>query len=144
MKRPGDSRIRFPGACVRIVKRMVPSIHSWATHRVLQLSGPRTKHIYVQSTTVYVPSSELGLSHPLSRQRVCPYPRAPPRYRGGGGILACGLGVGEVPILTTGEKALHSAYSVGPRLFFVVYKVPVRTVLTVFWIRAFFACGFLH
>ncbi len=24
---------------------------------------------------MYVPSSELGLSHPLSRQRVCPSPR---------------------------------------------------------------------
>ena len=32
------------------------------------------------STTVYVPSSELGHSHPFSRQRVCPYPR----FKGGG------------------------------------------------------------
>jgi hypothetical protein len=39
-------------------------------------------HIYLQSTTVYVPSSELGLSHPLSRQRVCPSPR---NQMGGGG-----------------------------------------------------------
>jgi hypothetical protein len=29
------------------------------------------KNIYIKSTTVYVPSLELGLSHPLSRQRVC-------------------------------------------------------------------------
>jgi hypothetical protein len=29
-----------------------------------------TKYIHIQSTTVYVPSSELGLSHPFSRQRV--------------------------------------------------------------------------
>jgi hypothetical protein len=35
---------------------------------------------YIKSTTVYVPSSELGLSQPLSRQRVCP---SPPN-RGGG------------------------------------------------------------
>jgi hypothetical protein len=34
-----------------------------------------TKYIYLQSTTVYVPSSELGLFHPLSRQRVCPSPQ---------------------------------------------------------------------
>ncbi len=34
-----------------------------------------TKYISIKSTTVYVPSSELGLSHPLSRQRVCPSPR---------------------------------------------------------------------
>jgi hypothetical protein len=39
-------------------------------------------HLYTaQSTKVYVPSSELGLSHPLSRQRVGPSPR----YQRGGG-----------------------------------------------------------
>jgi hypothetical protein len=36
--------------------------------------GKPTKYVYIKSTTVYVPSSELGLSHPLSRQRVCPSP----------------------------------------------------------------------
>ncbi len=35
----------------------------------------RTKYIDIKSTTVYVPSLELGLSHTLSRQRVCPSPR---------------------------------------------------------------------
>jgi len=40
-----------------------------------------TKYVYIKSTTVFVPSSESGLSHPLSRQRVCPFPR----NRGGGG-----------------------------------------------------------
>jgi hypothetical protein len=45
-----------------------------------------TKYIFIKSTTVYVPSSELGLSHPLSRRRVCP----PPGTKGGGGgTLAC-------------------------------------------------------
>ncbi len=34
-----------------------------------------TKYIHIKSTTVYVLSLELGLSHPLSRQRVCPSPR---------------------------------------------------------------------
>ncbi len=34
----------------------------------------------IESTTVYVPSSELGLSHPVSRQRVCPSPEP----KGGG------------------------------------------------------------
>ncbi len=28
----------------------------------------------------------------------------PPRAKGGGGTLACGLGIGGVPIRTTGEK----------------------------------------
>jgi hypothetical protein len=58
-----------------------------------------TKYVYTKSTTVYVPSSELGLSQPLSRQQVCPSPQ------NRGGTLAGGLGVGGVPIPTTGEKA---------------------------------------
>jgi hypothetical protein len=36
------------------------------------------------------PSSELGLSQPLSRQRVFPSPQT----QGGGGTPACGWGVG--------------------------------------------------
>jgi hypothetical protein len=54
-------------------------------------------------TTVYVPTSELRVSLPLSRQRVCPSPW----NRGGGDTLSCGLRVrgGGVPIPTTGEKA---------------------------------------
>jgi hypothetical protein len=34
----------------------------------------QSTYICIKSTTVYVPSSELGLSQPLSRQRVCPSP----------------------------------------------------------------------
>ncbi len=49
-------------------------------------------HIYtLQSTTVYVPSSELGLSYPLSRQRVCTFPRT----MGGGGHTRAGEGLGD-------------------------------------------------
>jgi len=48
-----------------------------------------TKYIYIQITE-YVPSSELGLSHLLSRQRVCPSPR----YQGGAHSLP-GEGLGE-------------------------------------------------
>ncbi len=44
------------------------------------------------------PSSELGLSQPLSRQRVFPSPQK----QGGGVTLACGWGVGGVPIPTRG------------------------------------------
>jgi hypothetical protein len=39
------------------------------------------KYLYIKSTTVYVPSSELGLYQPLYRQRVC----HSPQNRGGGG-----------------------------------------------------------
>jgi hypothetical protein len=49
-----------------------------------------TKYIYLKSTTVDVPSSELGLSQPFSRQRVCPSPQ----NRGGAHSLA-GEGLGE-------------------------------------------------
>ncbi len=44
----------------------------------------------IKSTTEYVPSLELGLSHPLSHQRVGPSPRT-----GGGGTLAWGEGLGQ-------------------------------------------------
>ncbi len=45
---------------------------------------------YYMYSVLYVPSSELGLSQPLSRQGVCPYPQ----NRGGGGSPA-GEGLGE-------------------------------------------------
>jgi hypothetical protein len=41
---------------------------------IIRARGYITKYIHIQSTTVYVPSSELRLSHPFSRQRVCPSP----------------------------------------------------------------------
>jgi hypothetical protein len=44
------------------------------------------KYLYIQSTTVYVSSSELGLPQPPSRKRVCPLPRT----KGGGGTLTSG------------------------------------------------------
>ncbi len=45
----------------------------------------------------------MGLSQPLSRQRVCPTPK---NRGGGGGTLAGGEEVGGVPIPTTGKKKL--------------------------------------
>jgi hypothetical protein len=54
--------------------------HKWSTHKV------RT---YKEYHSVR-PSSELGLSQSLSRQRVFPSPQK----QGGGGTLACGWGVG--------------------------------------------------
>ncbi len=50
-----------------------------------------TKYIYIKSTTVYFPSLELGLFHPLSRQRVC----QSPRNQSGGAYSPAGEGLGE-------------------------------------------------
>jgi hypothetical protein len=52
------------------------------------------------------PSSELGLSQPLSRQRVFPSPQK----QGGGGTLACGWGVGGSPNSDEGHTLWYSLY----------------------------------
>jgi len=52
------------------------------------------------------PSSELGLSQPLSRQRVFPSPQT----QGGGGTLACGWGVGGSPNSDEGPTLWYSLY----------------------------------
>ncbi len=52
---------------------------------------------------MYVPSTELWLSHPPTPKRVCP---PPPRNQRGGG-----WGGGGVTIPTTGEKAANSLFS---------------------------------
>ncbi len=59
----------------------------------LTLFSLQTKYVYIKSTTVYVPSSELGLSqsHPLSRQQVWPSPRNQPK---GGTHSPSGKGFG--------------------------------------------------
>ncbi len=56
------------------------------------------------------------MSPPLVGIGTLPPPLSPasvPRTKGGGGTFAFGRGGGGVQIPTTGEKALHSAYSVG-------------------------------
>jgi hypothetical protein len=50
-----------------------------------------TKYLYIKSTTVYVPSLELGLPHPFSRKRLCPSPGP----KGGGAHSPAAKGVGE-------------------------------------------------
>ncbi len=54
-----------------------------------------TKYLYIQSTTVYVPSSELGLPQPPVPQAMVPPPPPAQNQRVGGGTLACRWGVGE-------------------------------------------------
>ncbi len=69
---------------------------------VLLIHKVHTVYIdYVPQCIVH--SSELGLSHPLSRHSPASV-RLPQEPKGGGGTLACGWGVGGVPIPTTGEK----------------------------------------
>jgi hypothetical protein len=57
--------------------------------------------VHIKRTTVYVPSLELGLSHPLSRQRVCPSPR---NQGGGGAHSLAGEGLGESQFRRLEEK----------------------------------------
>ncbi len=52
------------------------------------------------------PSSESGLSQPLSRLRVFPSPQK----QGGGGTLACGWGVGGSPNSDEGHTLWYSLY----------------------------------
>jgi hypothetical protein len=52
------------------------------------------------------PSSEMGLSQPLSHQRVFPSPQK----QGGGGTLACGWGVGGSPNSDEGHTLWYSLY----------------------------------
>jgi hypothetical protein len=64
------------------------------------------KHTWLHKVRTYkeyhsvCPSSELGLSQPLSRQRVFPSPQK----QGGGGTLACGWGVGGSP---NSDEGIH-------------------------------------
>ncbi len=79
---------------------------------------PTTKYHSIKSTTLYVPSSELGLPQPLSRKQVCP-----PLNQRVGGHTRLRLGGGWVPIPTTGEKAKHSAYSVPTTIRLIIMDV---------------------
>jgi hypothetical protein len=90
-----------------IVKRNDYNV-KWNDYNVKQYDYTVNRHDYTVKRHDYNVKrndhniKELGLSHPLSRQRVCPFPR----NQRGGDTLACGLGVGGVPIPTTGRKSL--------------------------------------
>jgi len=79
---------------------------SWG--RILKESMDTEKHkvrTYREYHSV-CPSSELGLSQPLSRQRVFPSPKK----QGGGGTLVCGWGVGGSPNSDEGHTLWYSLY----------------------------------
>ncbi len=72
---PSMVRVRLEGARTIAHPQSSPYLHP-----PLQLRCS-TKYANIKSTTVYVPSLELGLSQPLSPQRVCSSP--PPPKNGG-------------------------------------------------------------
>ncbi len=78
-------RARFT-ELVKLLTDKLTACEERARHRT-------TKYTHIKSTTVYVPSSELGLSHPLSRQRVTCAP--PPGTKGGEAHSPAGEGLGE-------------------------------------------------
>jgi len=57
-----------------------------------------------QSVKLFLQSSELGPTLPLTRRRVCP-----PRFRGGE-VRGCKRGGGGVPIRTRGQTLWYSPY----------------------------------
>jgi hypothetical protein len=78
---------------------------------IIDRDDPRPQSMYIWVPQVYVPSSEVGLSQPLSRQRV--YPSTP--KPGGGGTLACGWRVGGVPIPSSDDLRKSLALCLVPR-----------------------------
>ncbi len=82
-------------------------------HTRIKCTVLRTKYVNIKSTTVYVPASEMGLSQPLSRQRVCPSPQS----RGEGGTLGEGLGKSQF-------RRLEKRLSTLPALWYCV-SVPL-------------------
>jgi len=75
-----------------VIQARLPSCY-YAHHRDCR---PQSR----QSAKLLLQSSELGLSQPLSPQRMWPSPRT----KGGWGTLACGRGDGEVPIRRLEKK----------------------------------------
>jgi hypothetical protein len=82
------------------------------THLMVNSSSHKTKYVYKKSTTVYVPSLELVLSQPLSRQRVCPSPQ----NRGGGAHSPEGEGLGESQFRRL-EKKLSTLPTLCPTIY---------------------------
>jgi hypothetical protein len=74
-------------------------LYIYELHSNLSIIGTATKYVYMKTTTVYVPSSELGLSQPLSRKECSP----PPRTRGG--LSPAGEGLGESQLQRLEKKS---------------------------------------
>ncbi len=84
----GNSKTRFEQAIIfRAI--VLERVLSKTRYHISPYLKSQSMYVYMKSTTVYVPSSELVLSQPLSRQRVCP------STRGGGAHSPEGEGFGE-------------------------------------------------
>ncbi len=91
-----------------------------------QMQGAQSNHVYIKSTTVCVPLSELGLSQPLSRQGVCPSLQ----NRGGGGAHSpAGEGLGKSHFRRLEKKlsTLPTLWQGGKTGFW--WKTPMKPVL---------------
>jgi hypothetical protein len=89
-------------------------------------SPSSTKYVYIKSTTVFIPSSELGLSQPLSRQRMCPSPQ----NRGEGGHTCLRVGDWGSPNSDDWRKGLallHPSPPSSPSLYFYPLPFPLLT-----------------
>ncbi len=70
----------FTPGCESLGFKLLASVLKFGLFQPNVYTQCSIKYVNIKSTKVYVPSSELGLSKPLSRQRVCPSPQ----NRGGG------------------------------------------------------------
>jgi hypothetical protein len=85
---------------------------------------PQSTYINKKSTTVYVPSTELGFPHPLTRKRVCP----PPLPRNQRGEVTLALLVRGWGSPNSDKKRLSSM----PTLWW--YRTLLEGPSTVFWV----------
>jgi hypothetical protein len=70
-----------------------------------------------QSAKLFLQFSELGFPHPLTRKRVCP----PLWFRGEGGTLACGRGVGESQIRRGTDTVVLYIYVLCDRRYIIIF-----------------------
>jgi hypothetical protein len=101
------SLFKLQQALLNIHNLFTPSFHSlfYTVQCTVQYSVHNKVRTYKEYDSV-CPSSELGLSQPLSRQRVFPSPQK----QGGGGTLACGWGVGGSPNSDEWHTLWYSLY----------------------------------
>ncbi len=111
-----------PRSCRRSGSR-----NPWEEHRSEQRASvfPFSKYLYIiiQSTTVYVLSSELGLPQPLSCKRVCPPPPGP---KAGGAHSPAAKWVGEFQFGRL-EKKLSTLPTLWASKYCTIFRITRQT-----------------